>query len=434
MRESRYNFYVPLEEDDKTLVYNALSNSLIEADVETVDLIKNYRGDYPDEEKVKKLCNMGFIVGKGFDEITYLKYSSYQAKYSMKSLSLTIAPTLSCNFACPYCYEEEQNISLEESLFSSLNNLVNMHASNKEDINIIWYGGEPLLQVDTISKLTELFKETCKKNNVSYTAGMITNGYLVKDVGLEFFKENINSYIQITLDGPPQMHDQRRCLKGGQPTFWKIMDGIKMLDQAGFHISLRCNVDRANSAHLNELINIVKDASLTKCNMHLGHVESGNKGCSWVDEQYLNVDDFASSYTEFTLFLAQNGIGNIRDGLYPQRNGNYCGACSLNSYVIGPNGDVYKCWNDLGFESKRMLNLKSETKTAEEWRNEWNYTMHEVFEIDKCVECKFLPVCLGGCPHFYLNKGEPKCDKVSFNLESVLKKVYQESLSLEKSG
>lgn len=433
MKESRYNFYVPLDES-KTLVYNAFSNSLIEADPDTVALIKKPNGNTPDQEKLKKLYDMGYIIDENFDEITYLRYSSYTEKYGLKALNLTIAPTLKCNFACPYCYEEEQNVSMDKSLFNKLTALVDKHAANKESVNIIWYGGEPLLEADTINQLTTLFKEICKKHGVTYSAGIVTNGYLVEDVGLDFFKQNINSYIQITLDGPPHLHDQRRYLKGGHPTFWKIMAGIKMLDAAGFQLSLRCNTDQSNFAHLNELIAIVKDAGLKNCNMYLGHVESGNKGCSWLDEKYLKVSDFSSSYVEFAQSLAQNGIGNIRGGLYPRRNNNYCGACSINSYVIDPDGDIYKCWSDIGFKSKSMLNLKSEARTAENWINEWSYTMYDVFALEKCAECKFLPICLGGCPHYYINNGEPKCDKVSFTLESILKKVYQESTALEKSS
>lgn len=46
-----------------------------------------------------------YIVEDDVDEIENLRISNLRGKFSNRVLNLTIAPTLNCNFSCPYCYE-----------------------------------------------------------------------------------------------------------------------------------------------------------------------------------------------------------------------------------------------------------------------------------------------------------------------------------------
>ena len=49
-----------------------------------------------------------------------------------------------------------------------------------------WYGGEPLMNIETIERLSDFFVEFCKENDIEYTAMVVTNGF-------NLTKENISN-------------------------------------------------------------------------------------------------------------------------------------------------------------------------------------------------------------------------------------------------
>ena len=56
--------------------------------------------------------------------------------------------------------------------------------------SVSWYGGEPLMALPIIEKLSEAFFRLCEENGVKYTESIVTNGYLLT-------KENLTGIIDI---------------------------------------------------------------------------------------------------------------------------------------------------------------------------------------------------------------------------------------------
>src|SRR5688500_15281873 len=102
---------------------------------------------------------------------------------------------------------------------------------------------------------------------------MITNGSLLRGERLEYFARQKNvSYVQITLAGPPEVHDRRRLQVNGKPTFRTILENIKAA-ASSLRISLRINVDKTNAHLLGEFLDILEAEGLRdKVSPYLGHV------------------------------------------------------------------------------------------------------------------------------------------------------------------
>lgn len=58
--------------------------------------------------------------------------------------------------------------------------------------------------------------------NLDYQADRITNGYLLTEKVVAMLPSLSISSLQITIDGMKAVHDSRRCLKLGAPTFDRI--------------------------------------------------------------------------------------------------------------------------------------------------------------------------------------------------------------------
>lgn len=146
-----------------------------------------------------------------------------------------------------------------------------LNNSSAKELSLHWYGGEPLLRFDLMKKIYEgITKETSLK---LVSNSIITNGYLINNAILDFFKSTNMNKIQITLDGEKVTHDKKRHLKDNlEGTFDKIISNIKLLSKQlpKSHIYVRVNIDKNN---YKEFVNIyhfsIMIATLTTTFMYI---------------------------------------------------------------------------------------------------------------------------------------------------------------------
>ena len=87
---------------------------------------------------------------------------------------------------------------------------------------------------------------------------MQTNGTLLNDEWAAFFKEH-NFLVGISLDGPRELHDVYRVDKGGQPTFDKVMRGLRLLQKHGVEYNVLTTVNRVNADYPLEVYRFLRD-------------------------------------------------------------------------------------------------------------------------------------------------------------------------------
>lgn len=83
-----------------------------------------------------------------------------------------------------------------------------------------------------------------------------------------------------------------------------------------------------------------------------------------------------------------------------------CSATMANSYIVGPKGEIYKCWNDVGNDEKIIGYIHEEKMTNPTLF--YRYTMgSKIYEDAECLNCHLLPICAGKCVFYQLkNKYE----------------------------
>lgn len=153
-------------------------------------------------------------------------------------------PTESCNFRCPYCYEDHSVAPMRREILNRIQEYIAAQAPHFRTVNISWFGGEPTLCKGTVLETNQLVQSLQSQYNFRFRSTMTTNGYLLNAEDFrEYFAAGITHY-QITLDGWD--HDKTRPHVSGKGTLQTILDNLTAIaslpaEEYPFCISLRWN-------------------------------------------------------------------------------------------------------------------------------------------------------------------------------------------------
>jgi len=411
---SRYNFLINSPKCGR-LLYNSFTNGILELDESIYDDFVNLAASDKAAEKLlenfseeeQSYLKENYILSHDEMLLEHMHHQSLQRIYSQKHLSLTIAPTQNCNFKCTYCFEnfrtsQYMSDETEAALIRYLNQ--QKEKNGLEVISLTWYGGEPLLVPERLQSLGTKIKET---GLTIQNSGIITNGYLLDKLHLEVLKEIDVSTIQITIDGFQQQHDQRRPLKSGKGTFERIIQNIDAFFANGYHrtmfLAIRINVDQTNKKEYASIYHWLKQRyPFDNYRIYPGWVQKG-------DDDTLKSDCFSrKEITDFSIELYKKDQ-ILTDKLFPKDNCQQCLVRNPYNMILGPKGEIYKCYEDIGDETLVVGNIQNEPV----WSNHDLITKYAVgldhFQDQQCRSCAYLPICHGGCPkRRYENKYDNK--------------------------
>jgi uncharacterized protein len=389
-------------------LYNALSNTLMELDeahYQTLEKVQKDEFNFDlsrENDLVTLLCKNRILLDNGEEQQLLLSrhYRRQSLCFDTSLLNLTICPTLQCNFRCPYCFEQSQQAScvMASETIERLLYFIRSYQDIRH-LSIAWYGGEPLLAFDVIQEVME------KIDSLNLTlegAGLITNGYLLdSEKAKQLNKLRINS-IQITLDGPEEVHDTRRTLAGGKPTFQRILQNIDTLMSSSYEgaCSIRVNVDKHNHDRFIELrAALLNQFKGKKLFVYAAHVNSGI-GHSYDHSCTLNLQE----WMEFSMNMHRQS-GQPAGGFYP--GGNLDSICIANThqgFVVGPEGELYKCWENVGRPEMIIGSIYLDNPITNPELQALYCIGSDAYSDPECRECNVLPICGGGCANKRLRR------------------------------
>jgi uncharacterized protein len=430
-KASYYNHFIKY--DDKYYFgFNLLYRSIIKIPNEAFQKIDNFSSLSPTaismdlsslpSQWLEVLKKTQFIINTDFDELNFIKFRYYRSLYSNDSLTLVILPTLWCNFDCPYCFEYKKPVFMNRKVEDALIKWIENNYRHKRRIHIGWFGGEPLLAKDIIFHLTERIKKFCRDIGATYSSNLVTNGfYLDKDFQSKIPSLGIKN-IQITLDGYEEEHNKLRKQRNGKGSFDQIFENILSFCNGvkDCKLTLRINCSDINYESIPKLLESFPHNVKSSINLYFKWI--------WANE--------ASGYQEFALNqrgtepykgLSQLYKESIRLG-YKAHNPNnnnrigYCEVDYLDNYYIDPEGRMYFCAH-----SDSIGSVLEETNFISPDTIGKYFSWYSVnpFEDNKCVICKLLPICKGGCRNSRF-KGSRGCIAELKSLDAFVKNILDE--------
>ena len=394
-RLSRYNLSIPNPDGEGLLIANTYRKK---CDVYTplecymLSVVEELDEDHP---IIRYFAKRGVITR--MDERAMLEARGRVACRGQYRVSMTICPTMGCNFDCPYCFEDHRAGRMSEQVQDDVVALAGrlLKAAKADRLSVTWFGGEPLLAPDIIASLSERLKAVAAEHGAEYHAGIITNGYLLSQETADLLGRASVKNAQITLDGLGPKHDATRHLAGGGPTFDRIVENLRTV-KLPFTVSIRHNVHTDNLQEMKPLEDFVKELSR----------ESGNELLYYpAVVQDSEAADRRDSQVEVLCDSSAGEIDVIRTTKREERmRSHYCGANLLYSVGVDEKGNLQKCWEDVdkperSFGRASVWDPAMPFRTADHPDRLTSY-LNTAPPLDdpECRECVWLPACLGGCP------------------------------------
>lgn len=392
MKSSFYNLYFKYDGEFE-VIYNSFTGAIIKIENEKKSWIENEQFEEFSVEEIIALKDHGIIIDDDIDEKKIIEMDRISGSTSKDSLTYRILTTTECNAKCFYCFEEGMDYcKMSMDTAKAVSNFISTRSLGAKKIQIQWFGGEPLMNAEVISAITNDVYAFAYRNNIQYDFTMVSNAILFDEMLVEKAKKEwYLRKIQITLDGEKGEYEKRKRVSD---SFDRVIENIRLLANAGIQVSIRLNYDKYNFKSVLGLIELLSSMKLDNVHMYpyplFGTYSSESSKNKTGKEELLKLYEV----------LYKNGLMPNNRLPFKYRN-NQCFATALNSFVIYPDGKLFKCAEDI---TKSVGDVWSGVRLNDAYYKWCSFSIEE-----KCENCKFLPICQGGCKAGHLGIGKVKC-------------------------
>jgi uncharacterized protein len=362
----------------------------------------------------RTLREAGFLVESDEEDraLRAAAIAEWAAEAEKTPTQLLVVPTFGCNLACTYCYQETfdpagASLMRPEVVDAFFAYVDRHHAAERPRPFVTLFGGEPLRDTPAHHDRFARFLEGARARGLEVAA--VTNGHDLAAF-LPALSGGSVKEIQVTLDGPRQVHDRRRPHASGAGTFDRIVAGIDGLVAAGVPVNLRVVVDRENLAALPELAALAAAKGWLDLPAGRFKTQVGRNyelfGCASRQRREALFDrvelwarylQLAEAHPVLRRFHRPrfHGIGHLAEtGELPAPNFDACPA-TKKEWAFGPDGRLYGCTATVGHPAHVLGTFHPEIARDDVALDAWR--RRSTLAIPACRACALAPVCGGGC-------------------------------------
>jgi len=312
--------------------------------------------------------------------------------------SLTILVTDRCNFSCDYCFQNNP-VGKDVSLNGALAAIEYAYDNSRDELNILFSGGEPLLKFGLIKGCIEFVDDLKRKHQRSLSYSIITNGSLVDSNILSFLSKH-KFYVQYSFDVylRDDSHEIEKFEQGN-----RVLK--KLLNSKDISLSTNTVFSPETVDKIFESVVYLIDSGVQNIGIGLDQTVFWDKN---------SLDTFRKELSKVKKIVVENykSTGNILVDYFDLMESNGIKMCSAGGgkLVITPNGEFWGCqsfyfldWNKC--EEKRgnylygnITDLKKENfnKKRNDIRSNYKKFKTDNFRTDKskCFLCDYLEECI----------------------------------------
>ncbi len=363
-------------------------------------------GKYPREEideSYAEICEL-YRAGQLFAPDSYEEIAkNWNKKSVVKALCLHVAHD--CNLRCKYCFADTGEFHGGRCLMSAETgkkaiDFVIKSSGARKNIEIDYFGGEPLMNFGVVREITEYAKAEGEKHGKNFRFTVTTNGILLNEDIKKYINENMSNVVQ-SIDGTKETNDRMRYRVDGSGSYDSIVPKFQDLaesrNQDRYYV--RGTFTAYNKDFAKDVIHLAdlgfkqtsvepvvapetEDYALTKEDIPV------------IFREYEKLtEEYIKRYKEGKGFNFFHFMIDLDQGPCVVKRLSGCGA-GHEYLAVAPNGDIYPCHQFVGNNDFLMGNVDS--GTIDEKIKSY-FEKSNIYTKEKCKNCFAKFYCSGGC-------------------------------------
>ena len=363
-------------------------------------------GKYPREEideSYAEICEL-YRAGQLFAPDSYEEIAkNWNKKSVVKALCLHVAHD--CNLRCKYCFADTGEFHGGRCLMSAETgkkaiDFVIKSSGARKNIEIDYFGGEPLMNFGVVREITEYAKAEGEKHGKNFRFTVTTNGVLLNEDIKKYINENMSNVV-LSIDGTKETNDRMRYRVDGSGSYDSIVPKFQDLaesrNQDRYYV--RGTFTAYNKDFAKDVIHLAdlgfkqtsvepvvapetEDYALTKEDIPV------------IFREYEKLtEEYIKRYKEGKGFNFFHFMIDLDQGPCVVKRLSGCGA-GHEYLAVAPNGDIYPCHQFVGNNDFLMGNVDS--GTIDEKIKSY-FEKSNIYTKEKCKNCFAKFYCSGGC-------------------------------------
>ncbi|HEY8420693.1 MAG TPA: thioether cross-link-forming SCIFF peptide maturase [Thermoclostridium sp.] len=370
---------------------------------EEIKLLKQEFGEVPVDEALAELQTL-------IDEGLLFSTDPYEEMFTHKSTptvvkALCLHMAHDCNLRCKYCFAGEGNYHSEKTkmpfeVAKKAIDFVIENSGNRKNLEIDFFGGEPLLNLKTIQDTVAYAREKEKSFNKRFRFTVTTNGLLLDDETMDYLNNTMDNIV-LSLDGRKEINDAMRITRSGSGCYEAIVPKFRKM------VSIRKDKDyyvrgtfTRNNLDFSEDVLHMADLGFDQLSIEPVVLPDG----SGIEIKREDLEKIFSEYEKLALKLLELRKQGKRVNFFHfmlDLEGGPCvakrlrGCGSGTEYLaVTPQGDLYPCHQFAGIEEFKLGNVFTGINKTDIVDT---FSRINVYTKESCRHCWAKFYCSGGC-------------------------------------
>ncbi len=325
-------------------------------------------------------------------------------------LTLVMKATRLCNLRCSYCHfwRDGANQTMRfEVLARATRDALEIPSARA--VEFVWHGGETTLLPFAFYRKAFWLQQFFRRPDQKITNSLQTNGTLFDEEWLDFCQD-FGVSVGVSLDGPPEVHDQRRRDTAGRPTSERTRRALDSIRASGLENGVLMVVDdevlqfgarRLLDYFLEIGVENVGLLNVIPENTSPGE-ESRGSYVYWSGFVGFLRELFGLWWPDHAHRIQFREISDLFDKVQGRR-GETCffaGDCMGSFLTIEPNGEISACDKYVGDPAYRFGSLlENRLATLLDLPRLAEIRDETAAAVDQTRSCPWFRVCQGACPH-----------------------------------